>query len=256
MKKLIVALLALILILIVVSVIFYSHEKGSLNVIDSFESCAEQGYPIMESYPRQCKTPDGRTFVEDVEVSGPILNDLIRVTMPQSGQVISSPFTISGQARGTWYFEASFPATLVDANGTQIAVVPVTAQGEWMTEDFVPFVATMTFPSVTTSTGTLILQKDNPSGLPEHDAHIEIPVTFSAGSISNNTGTTSPIAQGECKPTGCSGQICSDQDIASTCEFKEEYACYQAAECKRQIDGQCGWSQTASLALCIQNARN
>ncbi|MEM4366749.1 MAG: hypothetical protein QW035_01300 [Candidatus Anstonellales archaeon] len=35
------------------------------NVSD-FESCAAAGYPIMESYPRQCRASDGRLFVEQV----------------------------------------------------------------------------------------------------------------------------------------------------------------------------------------------
>src|SRR5688572_13584427 len=30
----------------------------------SFEECAKAGHPIMESYPRQCRTPDGQLFVE------------------------------------------------------------------------------------------------------------------------------------------------------------------------------------------------
>ena len=30
--------------------------------IDSFEECAAAGYPIAESYPEQCFTPDGRSF--------------------------------------------------------------------------------------------------------------------------------------------------------------------------------------------------
>ncbi len=34
--------------------------------ITSFEECAKAGYPILETYPRQCKTPDGRTFTDDV----------------------------------------------------------------------------------------------------------------------------------------------------------------------------------------------
>jgi len=34
--------------------------------INSFEECASSGYPVLESHPRQCKTPDNRTFVEIV----------------------------------------------------------------------------------------------------------------------------------------------------------------------------------------------
>lgn len=32
----------------------------------NFTECAAQDNPILESYPRQCKTPDGKTFVEPV----------------------------------------------------------------------------------------------------------------------------------------------------------------------------------------------
>jgi len=39
------------------------------EAITSFEECTAAGYPVMESYPRQCKTSDGRTFVEDIPVS-------------------------------------------------------------------------------------------------------------------------------------------------------------------------------------------
>jgi eight-cysteine-cluster-containing protein len=35
--------------------------------ITTFAACAEAGYPIMESYPRQCAGPDGRTFTEIVD---------------------------------------------------------------------------------------------------------------------------------------------------------------------------------------------
>jgi hypothetical protein len=35
-------------------------------VIDSFDECVGAGYPVMESYPRQCRTPAGRTFVEEL----------------------------------------------------------------------------------------------------------------------------------------------------------------------------------------------
>jgi len=37
---------------------------GPVSKISNFEDCVNAGYPIMESYPRQCKTPDGRTFTE------------------------------------------------------------------------------------------------------------------------------------------------------------------------------------------------
>lgn len=33
-------------------------------VVATFADCVKAGYPVLESAPRQCKTPDGRTFVE------------------------------------------------------------------------------------------------------------------------------------------------------------------------------------------------
>jgi len=105
-------------------------------------------------------------------------NDLIIVFSPLQNQTVTSPLTITGQARGNWYFEASFPVKLLDANNKVLVQAPAQAQGEWMTTDYVPFSVTLTFAKPTTSTGTLVLEKDNPSGLPEHANELRIPVKF------------------------------------------------------------------------------
>ncbi|MFZ2887295.1 MAG: hypothetical protein WA021_05760 [Minisyncoccia bacterium] len=36
------------------------------QVISNFDECAAAGNPVMESYPRQCNTADGRHFVEEI----------------------------------------------------------------------------------------------------------------------------------------------------------------------------------------------
>lgn len=149
----------------------------------TFEECAAL-YPVMESFPRQCRTPGGALFVEEVDQppaqsATPGIPNLITVTSPTSGQQISSPLTITGEARGTWYFEASFPLELRDASGAVIAQHYAEAQADWMTENFVPFRSTLSFPAQPAgSQGTLILRKDNPSGLPENDNSVSIPVVF------------------------------------------------------------------------------
>ncbi len=66
----------------------------------------------------------------------------------------------------------------------------------------------------------------------------------------------SPVSKesptGPCYVGGCSSQICSGQpDAMSTCEYREEYACYQAAKCERQATGLCGWTETAALRSCL-----
>ncbi|MDP3900241.1 MAG: Gmad2 immunoglobulin-like domain-containing protein [bacterium] len=113
------------------------------------------------------------------------VSDLIRLDEPQENAVITSPLTVRGEARGTWYFEATFPLVLVNWDGLIIAQGYAQAQDEWMTEDFVPFVGTLEFERPFPDgaqdfmkRGALILQKDNPSGLPEHDAALEVWIRF------------------------------------------------------------------------------
>ncbi len=44
---------------------FLSKSPEKTATITNFEECATAGYPIMESYPPQCRIPDGKTFVEE-----------------------------------------------------------------------------------------------------------------------------------------------------------------------------------------------
>lgn len=102
--------------------------------------------------------------------------DLIQVELPYPGAVTGKEFTIIGKARGYWFFEASFPVELQTLDGNILGGGVATAQGEWMTEDFVDFTAEMQTPSAFTGPAILILRKDNPSGLPENDASISFPI--------------------------------------------------------------------------------
>src|SRR3989344_3568458 len=257
LKRLII-LLGLIVLLLVGGVVYkilpMMGDPGDAGfIITSFSECADAGYAVMESYPRQCRTPNGQTFTEEIDNKKDKSN-LIRVLSPRPSEEIMSPLIITGEARGTWYFEASFPIVLVGWDGLIIAEGHAQAQGEWMTEEFVPFKATLIFKAPTYKNyGTLILRKDNPSGLPEHDDAIEIPVLFR----DTPKEPVEEIAEtgrerGGCMVTGCSGQVCADGDVITTCEYKPEYACYENAVCERQADDQCGWTLTATVGRCLQ----
>lgn len=102
----------------------------------------------------------------------------IIIDTPLTNAKVISPLIISGQVKGNWSFEASFPIVLMDANGNILSQTPATLSGDWMTNDYVPFEAELTFQTPSTSTGKLILKKDNPSGNPELDDQIEIPIKF------------------------------------------------------------------------------
>ena len=128
---------------------------------------------------------------------------MIRVTAPLAGVTITSPVTVIGKARGSWFFEASFPIVVVDWDGKIIGEGHAQAESSWMTTDFVPFTATISFtPDTTVSTrGALILRKDNPSGLFTNDAALEIPIVFQknsnvqTGTVQGNVtlGPTCPV---------------------------------------------------------------
>ncbi len=158
-------------------------EGQKVRVADSFERCASLGFPVMESYPRQCRAGE-KHFTEKISPApvvvspAPVQTDKIRIHSPLPGALLQSPFTVRGEARGLWYFEASFPLELLDGNGRRILIIPVQAKGEWMTTEFVPFEATVSFSIPSTATGTLVFHKDNPSGLPENDDSIAFPIRF------------------------------------------------------------------------------
>jgi hypothetical protein len=190
------ALVTLLVIAIIIALgtagwFFYQSTKQDGNAgetVSSFEECVAAGYPVAESYPRQCHTPGGQSFTEDVngqnEPQTPLTEytspkgEVIRMDAPLENQTVTSPLKISGEVRGNWSFEATFPIELQDLQGNIIAEGHATLDGDWMTENYVPFNATLTFSKPSASEGVLILQKDNPSGLPKNDDAVEIPVKF------------------------------------------------------------------------------
>lgn len=69
------------------------------------------------------------------------------------------------------------------------------------------------------------------------------------------TDSSANVGMG-CKIGGCSGQICqneTDEGAITTCEYKEEYACYKTAKCEVQANGKCGWTQTVELTSCLSS---
>lgn len=104
--------------------------------------------------------------------------DTIVINEPKPATIINSPLRVSGYARGTWFFEGDFPVILTDWDGRIIAEHYVTALSDWMTEDFVRFEGTIDFEIPDGERGALILQKDNPSGLPQFDDALEIPIWY------------------------------------------------------------------------------
>lgn len=128
--------------------------------------------PESAETPGSHVTPNDETFVYSNATS-----DNIKVDTPSPGAVVGHAVVISGQARGTWYFEASFPASIEDAVGHVIDQAPAQAQADWMTEELVPFSVTLQIPPNYSGPAKIILRNDNPSGDPARDASVSYSVT-------------------------------------------------------------------------------
>lgn len=159
----------------------YLRGPVSPETVLSFNDCLRAGYPVRESHPRQCTTPDGRTYAEEIPekiIYDNASPDDVVVELPFPGAVTAKDFSVIGEARGTWFFEASFPVEVRDEDGKLLTTAIAQAEGEWMTEDYVSFRALVHVPNSYSGKATLVLKKDNPSGLPEHDASISFPFTI------------------------------------------------------------------------------
>ncbi len=164
----------------------------------SFNACGNSCEPGSELCAAVCvKTCDDIPYEDTsnppgVDVPGEVADDksvLIKVSSPQNdNEVIESPLDITGKARGPWYFEGQFPVVLTDWDGRIIAETTAEASGDWMTEEYVDFSAELEFENPAreqryTQSGSLILQKANPTGLPENDNAYEIQVRFPAAEL-------------------------------------------------------------------------
>ncbi|HEY4489615.1 MAG TPA: Gmad2 immunoglobulin-like domain-containing protein [Candidatus Paceibacterota bacterium] len=206
-----IASLAIVFLVLLGAGYWYVHQPTVLSVT-SFTECVAAGNPVMESNPRQCVAKDGRHFTEEMSAQPTGKENLIRVTSPSPGSLITNPVMITGEARGTWFFEASFPVYVADWDGLILGEGHATANGEWMTSEFVPFTAVITFDTGKirgnySNKGILVLKKDNPSGLPEHDDALEIPVLFTT-ETSTIPPTPKPADKGTVKGTVFLGPTC------------------------------------------------
>ncbi|HEX6977248.1 MAG TPA: Gmad2 immunoglobulin-like domain-containing protein [Patescibacteria group bacterium] len=116
-----------------------------------------------------------------VDTIGPSQNPNISVivTSPIYGSKIASPLLISGTVPPGWMFEGTFPVKILDSKRNVIAtgIGKETTPGSWQSQNPVQFSAQISF-NTTDRSGFVLIEKDNPSGLPENDKTFEIPVKF------------------------------------------------------------------------------
>jgi hypothetical protein len=114
--------------------------------------------------------------VSKLDVLNAYKTGLIWLDTPRPNDMVISPITLHGYAKGNWYFEATFPVKALDSTGKVLAQTTAQAQGNWMVDTYVEFIASLTFTNPSVGTGTLVLEKDNPSDLPQNANELRIPI--------------------------------------------------------------------------------
>ncbi len=159
----------------VIIVLFLLTVIGVLGWIIMEPPAAIQDPTVATTTQAQAPTPTPATSTPEPTLTEP-LSARVSITQPASGAEVGGSFTVSGKAPGNWYFEASFPIQVRDAEGNVVARTHATAQSDWMTTELVAFTATVHIEGGYKGPADLILLRDNPSGLPEHDDSTTIPI--------------------------------------------------------------------------------
>ncbi|MDD5639602.1 MAG: GerMN domain-containing protein [Candidatus Pacebacteria bacterium] len=178
MKKFVLFLILIILFFLILVFFYYKKIEYKKIEVNNFEECLKASGIVMESYPGKCRDSNGKVYVEVIKEEEN--NSLIKIDYPPSYALIESPLIIKGSAKGSWFFEASFPIELIDKNNNVIAIGIGMAMANSLTEDFVPFEAKLEFMNSEKKEGFLVFKNDNPSGLPENEKQIKIPVVINA----------------------------------------------------------------------------
>lgn len=111
MNKTVVIILGIILVLVGGFYAFnnFIYQQKQAPAVDpsinTYEKCADAGYPILDSYPEQCVTPDGKRFVRNVPES--------------EKENVTSEITIQGKVVCLPHWDTSGEQTLECAFGLQ-----------------------------------------------------------------------------------------------------------------------------------------
>ncbi len=102
------------------------------------------------------------------------LAPFITLGTPTPGATVSSPLRFEGEAVGPWFFEGTFPVSVVAEDGTVLGRGFATAQGPWMVTDKVQFQGEVAFEAAGATRATLVLERDDPSAVMEQVAALHV----------------------------------------------------------------------------------
>jgi len=86
------------------------YEEVVVDELVTFKECIGAGNPVSESYPRQCQSSDGRTFIEEFCVKESTqdvltLADAKKIAIDSECGNRFKEFSICNQDTGTWWID-------------------------------------------------------------------------------------------------------------------------------------------------------
>ena len=145
-------------------------EKGNARTPKPEQVCMESAAQDM---PKERVKPaaefieiDSRKSVEGID---------IRVSSPHVNSTITSPLTVSGEAKG-WFVDGKILVQLMDDKGNIIVQSEALAKGEG--DEYVTFETKMDFDRKDVKAGDLVFQKINPSNDPAQARTFSFPIFF------------------------------------------------------------------------------
>lgn len=239
-----VALVFLVVSLLLVFSAYFSYKQNFQNIrgIHSFEDCAKAGYPVFESYPGQCNTPDGQHFVQPLSeeekkklvLPTPIVDNCSKINNLKVDSQLIQLYSSEDPEK----FAADAGISLV--NG-KVRII-IETEGEVDLSNISGFI-------------------DEASSSNLIQGMVSIKELCKVSNLHNVKfvrlpSKSVPVTNG-CKIGGCSGQLCmeGDEQIGGICDYQKEYGCYKKTKCERQVNGKCGWTNTPELNACLEDAR-
>lgn len=249
-KKITVYIVALIALMTVIFLAFKSQNVVvQKSLITNFEECKNAGFPVMESYPEQCRDGEGNLFVQIIENPDVVTNPpSMSVPAPSTSSAIFNK-AVTLKINEVIIFPDNLKVELKEINDSRC---PKDVQCVWAGELSALFL--LSNGKLSAPQELRLGTTNNKTGIAEgYNLVLQSATENTATIIVSNTASTS--SSKKCYIGGCSAQLCTDQkDMMSTCEYREEYACFKTAKCEVQKSGECGWTDSSELALCLSKA--
>ena len=96
-----------------------------------------------------------------------------------SGSTVSGKLEIMGAIAGGYFNEGSMPVTILDADKKILKITSATAKSDWTTAAPILFTSALDFTGLPKGPAFIELHNDNPSGMPQNDKSILIPIVIS-----------------------------------------------------------------------------